>query len=91
MSNGKSKNLYVLSVVPREDFKLIIHFSNNQKRILDMKQFLKNDIGKLADIRDNLTVFMSAKIDPVSRSITFSNKMDFDTEVLFEQSIDSLD
>ena len=57
-------------------------------RIIDMKKFLQNDQGLLKDISNDVDLFMSAELDKTSGSIRWKNKVDFDPEVLYENSLD---
>ena len=68
-------------------FKLILGFDNGEYRLLDIKQFLQNDnMGKLAEIRDDIDMFRTATIDRNSGTVAWKNGVDFDNEILFQSS-----
>ncbi|MEI0739002.1 hypothetical protein VQ056_24210 [Paenibacillus sp. JTLBN-2024] len=67
-------------------FKLILEFDNREYRLLDIKQFLKGDKGKLKEIKDDISTFRSVKIDKVSGAVLFCNGVDFDSEFLYKVS-----
>lgn len=69
-----------------EDFKLIMEFNSEENRVLDMKEFLKDEKGLLSEIRDNLQLFLSVKIDNVSGTVYWKNGVIFDPEILYEES-----
>ncbi|WP_196220130.1 DUF2442 domain-containing protein [Terrilactibacillus tamarindi] len=51
-------------------FKIILAFDNGEYRLLDIKQFLQNDnMGKLAEIRDEIDMFRTAFIDENSGTV----------------------
>lgn len=80
-------NLKVTAVYPFPSFVLILEFDHlNEYRVLDMKRFLEGDTGLLAEIRDNVEMFMTAKIDPVSCTVSWENGVDFDLSILLEKS-----
>lgn len=54
--------------------------------LLDMKGFLLNDKGKLSEIRDDIYMFQTVKIDCVSGNVVWHNGVDFDKEVLIKNS-----
>jgi Protein of unknown function (DUF2442) len=66
----------------------MLEFDKKEYRMLDIKKFLKNDGGLLADIRDNVDQFMSVSIDNVSGTVCWSNGVDFDPEILYQNSVD---
>ncbi|KIY21415.1 DUF2442 domain-containing protein [Mesobacillus subterraneus] len=68
-------------------FKIILAFDNGEYRLLDIKQFLQNDnMGKLAEIRDEIDMFRTATIDENSGTVAWKNGVDFDNEILFQSS-----
>ena len=73
-------------------FKLILVFDNGEYRLLDIKQFLKNDdMGKLAEIRDDIDMFQTATVDRNSGTVVWKNGVDFDHEILYRSTIDLVD
>lgn len=73
----------VTSVFPTRTFKLIVEFDKTEYRILDIKKFLQDDKGLLADVRDDLDLFMSVSVDDVAGTVSWSNGVDFDPEVIY--------
>ncbi|WP_374993175.1 MULTISPECIES: DUF2442 domain-containing protein [Brevibacillus] len=67
---------------------MIIEFEQNEYKILDVKQFLAEDSGLLAEIRDTFSAFNTAKVDPVSGTVRWENVVDFDPWILYRNSID---
>lgn len=89
-SNFKEKEIEcmrVTSLFATTNFKLILEFENCEYRLLDIKQFLKNDKGKLAEVRDDIDMFQTAKLDRISSSVVWKNGVDFDHEILYKSSI----
>lgn len=80
----------VTSVFATVTFKLILEFNNSEYRLLDIKQFLQNDdLGKLAEIRENIDVFRKVKVDKKARTVCWENGIvvDFDPEILYNSSL----
>lgn len=78
----------VTSVFPTRTFKLIVEFDKKEYRMLDIKKFLQDDKGLLADVRDDLDLFMSVSVDDVAGTVAWSNGVDFDPEVIYRNSKD---
>lgn len=76
----------VTSVFPTKCYTIILEFDHQEYRLLNMKKFLKHDVGKLAEIRDDLTLFRTAKVDEISGTVVFDNGIDFDPNLLFKES-----
>ncbi|CAM3052568.1 hypothetical protein PASE110613_14475 [Paenibacillus sediminis] len=77
----------VTSVYPFPSLVLILEFDHlNEYRVLDMKRFLEGDTGLLAEMRDNVEMFMTAKIDPFSCSVSWENGVDFYLSILIKKS-----
>lgn len=68
-------------------FKLILEFDNGEYRLLDIKQFLQNDKGKLAEIRDDIDMFRTAMVDNVAGTVAWENGVDFQPERLYSESV----
>ena len=56
--------------------------------MLNMKKFLQSDKGVLADIRDDLDLFLTVQVDEIAETVCWKNGVDFDPNVLYENSID---
>lgn len=52
-----------------------------------MKKFLLNDTGKLSEIRDDIKMFQTVKIDGVNGNVVWENGVDIDKEILRENSL----
>lgn len=78
----------VTSVFPTRTFKLILEFDKKEYRVLDVKRFLRDDKGLLADIRDDVELFMSVSVDTIAGTVTWPNEVDFDPEVIYKNSTD---
>ncbi|MFK5707541.1 DUF2442 domain-containing protein [Lysinibacillus boronitolerans] len=68
-------------------FKLILEFDNGEYRLLDIKQFLCDDKGKLAEVRDNIDMFQTAMLDTVAGTVVWENGVDFEPEHLYSESV----
>ncbi|MRG86350.1 DUF2442 domain-containing protein [Salinibacillus xinjiangensis] len=60
------------SVYPTRTFKLILEFEKKEYRLLD-KKFLESDKGVLADIRDNIDLFLTVEIDETAGTVYWEN------------------
>lgn len=78
----------ITSVYPTRTFKLILEFDKKEYRMLNIKKFLQSDNGVLADIRDNLDLFLTVDVDKVAGTVCWENGVDFDPAILYEKSID---
>ncbi|MEP7170968.1 MAG: DUF2442 domain-containing protein [Bacteroidota bacterium] len=73
--------LAVKKVKAIDDYQLIITFSNDEKRIFDMKPFLSKGIFK--ELR-NIELFKSAHV--CFDTIEWDNEADLDPEILYSRS-----
>ncbi|MCM3624322.1 DUF2442 domain-containing protein [Brevibacillus borstelensis] len=78
----------ITSVYPTRTFKLIMEFEQKEYRILDVKELLVEDSGLLAEIRDTVSIFITAKVDPVAGTVGWANGVDIDPLVLYYKSLD---
>jgi len=67
-------------------FYLIMEFNAKEYRLLDIKQFLKNEKGKLAELCND-DMFQTAKLDRKAGTVVWENGVDFDPEILFQASV----
>ena len=74
--------LSVISVVPAEDYKLILTFENSEQREFDVSPLLK--FGRFSELRDE-KLFKSVKIS--FDTIEWANELDLDPEYLYKKSI----
>jgi hypothetical protein len=63
MINQRDKLMRILTFYPTKTFKLILEFDNQEYRILDMKELLKNDKGLMDEICNDIDLFMSVELD----------------------------
>lgn len=76
----------ILSFYTTKTFKLIMEL-DNEYRILDMQKFLQHDKGLLKEICTDVNLFMSAELDETVGTICWKNGVDFDPDVLYENSL----
>jgi len=74
-------NPAIVKVMPADDFRLILSFADGEVRRFDMKPYLDN--GLFTQLKDK-GIFESVKV--TFDTIEWSNKLDFDPEVLYEKS-----
>lgn len=74
--------LAVKAVEPQNDYKLLLTFANNEKKIFDVSGYLH--IGKFAELQDK-SIFNSVRVS--FDSIEWSNQLDFDPELLYQKSV----
>ena len=65
-----------------EDYKLLLEFENNEKKIFDVSPYLH--IGKFSELKDS-SLFKSVKIS--FDTIEWANQLDLDPELLYQKSI----
>ena len=74
--------LSTIEVRPLEDYKLHLTFANNEERVFDVSPYL--NVGKFAELRDvSLFNTVEVKFD----SIEWANRLDFDPEMLYQESV----
>lgn len=76
----------ITSLFATKMFKLILEFDNREYRLLDIKQFLQNDKGKLAELCND-DMFQTVKLDRKAGTVVWENGVDFDPEILFQASV----
>ena len=74
--------LSIIDAKPLEDYKLLLTFDNNEKRIFNMTPYLGK--GIFTELKD-LKTFSSVRVD--FDSISWSNGADLDPEILYEDSL----
>ena len=72
------KNVFAL-----DNYKLLITFENNEKKVFDMSPYL--EIGKFAELKEN-TMFQSVHVS--FDSIEWANKLDLDPELLYSKGVE---
>ncbi|KIM07029.1 MAG: hypothetical protein KU29_07760 [Sulfurovum sp. FS06-10] len=75
--------LSVKSVLALDDYKLLLTFENNEKKIFDVSPYL--EIGKFAELKEN-TMFQSVRVS--FDSIEWANKLDLDPELLYSKGVE---
>ena len=78
--------LAITSVIPINDYNLILTFENGEKRQFDMNPFL--DMGIFRELRD-ITKFNSVRIS--FDTIEWDNEADLDPETLYQESVRIID
>jgi len=73
--------LAVKSVLPTDDYQLILTFENGERKQFDMNPYL--GLGIFRELRD-IKKFHSVKVN--FDSIEWENEADFDPEVLYNES-----
>lgn len=79
--------MIITNLFATQTFKLIFEVNQEEYWLLDMKKFLLNDTGKLSEIRDDIKLFQTVKIDQVNGNVMWENGVDFDKEILMENSL----
>ncbi len=74
--------LAVKDVKPKDGYKLILTFENEEIREFDVSVYL--EIGKFKELKDKV-LFDSVKVS--FDSIQWANKLDLDPELLYAKSI----
>ncbi|WP_323653213.1 DUF2442 domain-containing protein [Lysinibacillus xylanilyticus] len=78
----------ITSVLPTRNFKLLLVFDMQESRILDIRKFLKDDNSSLlAEVRDNLGLFLQVTLDDIAGTVCWPNGVDFEPVVLYQESI----
>jgi hypothetical protein len=72
----------VIKVKPLTEYKLLLTFSNREKRIFDVSSYLT--IGKFSELK-NISLFNTVKVR--FDSIEWNNHLDLDPELLYQKSI----
>lgn len=78
----KIMNPRIVNVIPNPDYTLNLIFSNHEKRIFDMKNYL--NIGVFKELKD-IDYFM--KVDIVLGSIKWPNGQDLCPDTLYNESV----
>ena len=76
-----NKYFAVKAVKPVEDYQLILTFANGEKRVFDMKPYLKKGIFK--ELR-NVAMFNTARVS--FDTVEWKNEADLDPEFLYDYS-----
>ena len=74
----------VTNVVPTDDYKLILSFDENEKRVFDVSEIL--DFGRFSELND-LGVFKRVHVS--FDTVEWDNGLDLDPEYLYEKSTPS--
>jgi hypothetical protein len=74
--------LSVKSVLALDNYKLLLTFENNEKKIFDVSPYL--EIGKFSELKEN-TMFQSVRVS--FDSIEWANKLDLDPELLYSKGV----
>ncbi len=74
--------LAIIDVKSLEDYKLLLTFENQEKRVFDMKPYLNKGIFR--ELKDK-NLFRSVRVS--FDSVQWSNEADIDPEILYEKSV----
>lgn len=75
--------LSVKNVLALDNYKLLITFENNEKKVFDVSPYL--EIGKFSELKEN-TMFQSVHVS--FDSIEWANKLDLDPELLYSKGVE---
>ena len=75
-------NPRVIKIIPSEDFKLELTFSNEEKRVFDMKPYLKT--GRFKELKNEA---MFASVVCALGTIQWQNGLDLCPDTLYEESV----
>ena len=73
--------LAIKKVTPLDNYKLLLYFENDEKRIFDLSPYL--NLGKFTELKD-LSLFNSARIN--FDTVEWANHLDMDPEFLYLKS-----
>lgn len=71
----------VRSVKPLEKFRVLLEFSNGERKVVDLEPFLHGPIFE--PIRENPELFRSVRVDEELGTIGWENGADIDPDVLY--------
>ena len=71
----------VTDVTPTDDYKLVLSFDKNEKRIFDVSQII--DFGRFSELQD-INIFKTVHIS--FDTIEWDNGLDLDPEYLYKKS-----
>jgi len=74
--------LSIINVQPLKDYKLLLEFENDEKRIFDMKPFL--NYGRYSELK-NINLFKLVRVS--FDAIEWPNELDLDPEFLYNKSL----
>ncbi|MBB5225435.1 DUF2442 domain-containing protein [Treponema ruminis] len=92
-ASGRKK---ILSVQPKHDFSLLLSFDNGEKRIFDMKPFLKKDtvFEQFSNFDDFKRVYIDSdhcvcwdKNPQIDSETNWNNKVDLSPDVCYVESL----
>jgi hypothetical protein len=72
----------ITSVVPQDDYMLLLTFENGEQRRLDMKPYLHRGVFRELT---NKAMFNTARVS--YDTVAWKNKIDLAPEILYEQSV----
>ncbi|TQR33630.1 DUF2442 domain-containing protein [Lysinibacillus sphaericus] len=78
----------ITSVIPTRNFKLLLVFDMQEYRIVDIRKFLKDDSGLLAEVRDDLELFLQVTLDDIAGTVCWPNGVDFEPALLYQECMD---
>ena len=73
--------ILVRAVKPMDDFKVLLHFSNGEQKVVDLLPLLRGPIFE--PIRHDPAYFRFVHVDEESGTICWDNNADIDPDVLY--------
>lgn len=65
-----------------------MEIENQEYRLLDTKEFLKNEKGILQELCNDINLFLTAELDEITGNIKWRNGVEFEPESLYNVSLD---
>jgi len=75
--------LGVKEVAPQDDYRLLLTFENNERRIFDMKPYL--NIGPVFRALKDPALFNTVRV--CFKTVAWANNADIDPEILYPESL----
>ncbi len=81
------KKLKILSFYPTKTNKLVLEFEDGTYRLFNIRNILSNPNKKIEDLQYNCESFLTVSLDPVTGTVSWENGIEFNAQMLFEQSV----
>jgi hypothetical protein len=73
--------ILIRAVKPLDDYKVLLHFSNGEQKVVDLLPLLRGPI--FTQIRQDAAYFRTVHVDEESGTICWDNNADIDPDVLY--------